>query len=66
MADRPVPSRLATREGRSPRARLVTALAPFDLDDVRAEVGKDHRAVGPREHARQVSHADACEGGPRP
>ena len=54
--DRQVVGGLAAREGRAPGARLVAALGPLDLDDVRAEVGEHHRAVGAGEHAREVGH----------
>ena len=33
----------------------------FDLDDARAHVGEQHRAVRPREHARQVEDGDSVE-----
>ena len=52
--DRQVVGRLAARERRPPGARLVAALRALDLDHVGAEVGQHHRAVGAREHAREV------------
>ena len=45
---------------RSPAARRV-ALRRLDLDDVRPEVGQQHRAVGPGEDRRAVDDADAGE-----
>ena len=47
-------------ERRSPGARAV-ALGRLDLDHVGAEVGQQHRAVGPGEHGREVAHDDARE-----
>ena len=52
---------LASHVGRAPRARLVTVARSLDLDHVGAEVGEQHRAVRPREDAREVEHADAVE-----
>ena len=46
--DREVVRRLAAGERRAPRAGLVAALGPLDLDDVGAEVGEQHRAVRAR------------------
>ena len=43
-----------TDEGRSPPARVVAAAGLLDLDDPRAHVGEQHRAVGPGQHARQI------------
>ena len=53
--------RLAAREGRAPGAGLVALAGPLDLDDLGAEVGQQHRAVRPRQHAGQVEDADAGE-----
>ena len=54
-------SALAVDERRSPRARVVAAARMLDLDDPRAHVGEQHRAVRARQHARQVQHRHAGE-----
>ena len=46
---------------RSPRARVVAAPRLLDLDHARAEIRELHRAVRPREHAREVEHDQAVE-----
>jgi hypothetical protein len=51
----------AVDERRAPRARLVAAVRPLDLDDVRAERAEDLRAVRPRERRRDVEHPQAGE-----
>ena len=53
--------RLVTDPRRAPAARRV-ALRRLDLDDVRAEVAQDHRAIGPREDRRAIRDADPGEG----
>src|SRR5207253_2737133 len=50
--------RLAIRVRRPPGPRLVALTRALDLDDVRAEVGEQHRAVRARENAGEVEHAD--------
>jgi hypothetical protein len=40
---------------------VVTVSGPFDLDDLRAEVGKELRAPRSREHAAEVENLDAFE-----
>ena len=50
---------LAVDERRSPGARVVAAARMLDLDDPRAHVGEQHRAVRARQHARQVQHRHA-------
>ena len=52
---------LALEKRRAPRARVVAFLRLLDLDDARAHVGQQHRAVRAREHARQVENRDAVE-----
>src|SRR5712692_10203367 len=42
-------------------AHVVAAAGPLDLDDVGAEVGEHHRAVGPGDDAREVEDANAVE-----
>src|SRR5215471_15424871 len=46
-------------ERRTPRARVVAARWMLDLDDPRAHVGRKHRAVRSREHAREIENRDA-------
>ena len=48
-------------ERRSPRSRVVALAGLFDLDDARAHVGEQHRAVRTREHAGQIEDGDAGE-----
>src|SRR5436305_1441616 len=43
---------------RSPPPACPRATRALDLDDVRAEVGEQHRAVRARENAGEVEHAD--------
>ena len=59
--DAQVVRRLAVAERRAPGARRIARPGPLDLDDVRAEVGEDHRAVRTREDAREIEHAHAGE-----
>jgi hypothetical protein len=61
--DGEVIGRLPAGKGRAPRAGFVAALGTLDLDDVRAQVGENHRAVGTGEHARQVGDPDTRERG---
>jgi hypothetical protein len=51
----------AVLKGRPPRARVVAALRMLDLDHARAHVGREHRAVRPREDARQIEDGHARE-----
>ena len=46
---------------RAPRARVVAAAGPLDLDDRRAEVGEELRAPRPREHAGEVEDGEVGE-----
>ena len=46
---------------RAPGARVVAFAGLLDLDDARAHVGEQHRAVRARQHARQVEHGDPVE-----
>ena len=48
-------------ERRSPAARIVSPAGLLDLDDARAHVGEQHRAVRARENARQVDDEQAVE-----
>ena len=50
---------LAADERRTPRARVVAAAGLLDLDDARAHVGEQHRAVRPGQHARQIDDEQA-------
>ncbi len=34
----------------------------FDLDDARAHVGREHRAVGTRQDAREIDDGESGEG----
>ena len=52
---------LAFEERRAPRARVVALAGLFDLDDARAHVGEQHRAIGPDRHACQVENGDSVE-----
>ena len=51
----------AVLEGRPPRARVIAA-GRLDLQHVGAVVTEDLAAVRPAEDAREVEHADACQG----
>src|SRR5207244_2558803 len=42
-------------------ARLVAFPRSFDLDDARAEIGEQPRAVGSREHPREVENGHSVE-----
>src|SRR5215475_12002190 len=44
-------------------ADLVAFVRPFDLDDPRAEVCQQPRAVGPREHSSEIDDDDTGEQG---
>ena len=52
---------LALEKRRSPGARVVAFARLFDLDDARAHVGEQHRAIRARQHARQVQDGDPAE-----
>ena len=52
---------LALEKRRAPRARVVALARLFDLDDARAHVGEQHRAIRARQHARQVENRDSVE-----
>ncbi len=52
---------LAAEERRTPRARVVALARLLDLDDARAHVGEQHRAVRTGQHAREVEDGDAGE-----
>ena len=54
------PIRLA-HERRSPAARFIAADRTLDLDHVRAEVAKHHRAVRSREGAGDIENANVLE-----
>ena len=43
-------------------ARIVASARLLDLDDVRAELGENHRAVRARQESRQVEDPEAGEG----
>ena len=47
--------------GRSPVTGVISDPRPFDLDDVRAQVGKQLRAPRAREHTRKVEDADTFQ-----
>src|SRR5207247_1767662 len=51
--------RLAARIRRPPCPRLVAVARALDLDDVRAQVSEQHRAVRAGQHAREVEDANA-------
>ena len=57
---RPRSVRVRTDPRRAPAPGRV-ALRRFDLDDVSAKVGEQHRAVRSREHGGTVDHAQALE-----
>ena len=48
-------------ERRPPGARVVALARLFDLDDARAHVGEQHRAVRAGQHAREVENGDSVE-----
>ena len=52
---------LRPEERRPHDAHGVAAARLLDLDHLGPEVGEQHRAVGPREHAGEVEHADPVE-----
>jgi len=52
---------LARLKGRTPAAGVVALARLFDLDHPRAEVGEEHRAVRPGEHAGQVEDGDTLK-----
>ena len=52
----------AVQERRSPAARVVALAGLLDLDDPRAHVGEQHRAIGAREDAGQVENGDTLKG----
>jgi hypothetical protein len=58
---RQVVGRFAAGERGAPRARLVAALGTLDLDHVGAQIGQQHRAIGARQDAREIDHADPEE-----
>ena len=58
--DREVVGGDAVASGRRPRAGLVTGRT-FDLDHGGAQVGEQHRAVRPGEHAREIGDDQAVE-----
>jgi len=49
------------QERRAPRARVVAAAGPFDLDDRCAEIGEELRALRAREDAREVEDREMGE-----
>jgi hypothetical protein len=51
----------AVIERRSPTARFITRLWPFDLDDICPEVTEQHRAQRTGEHASQIEYFEAFE-----
>jgi hypothetical protein len=53
--------RVVAVEGRPPVAGVVAETGPLDLQDVGAEVGQHHAAVGAGEHPGQVQDAHAAE-----
>ena len=52
---------LGPEERRAHDAHGVAALRILDLDHLGPEVGQEHRAIGARQHAREVEHPDAVE-----
>jgi hypothetical protein len=52
---------VGAEEGRPHAAHRVAPGRLLDLDHLRAQVGEQHRAVRPGEHAREVEDADAVE-----
>ena len=62
--DRQVVGGDAIAVGWHPRASVVAARS-LDLDDRRAEVGQQHRAVGSGQHPREIRHDQPVERTPR-
>ena len=52
---------LAFEKRRAPRSRVVALAGLLDLDDARAHVGEQHRAVRAGQHAREVENGDTVE-----
>ena len=47
---------------RAEGAGVVAGAELLDLDDARAQVGKNHRAIGPRQNAREIQNRDPLKG----
>jgi hypothetical protein len=45
-------------EGRSPAAGVVARAGSLDLDDVGAEIAKEHGGEGPGQNSTQIEHVD--------
>ena len=43
-------------EGRAPAAGVIAGAGPLDLDDVGAEVAKQHARERARQHSAQIQH----------
>ena len=52
---------LALEEGRAPRPRVIPLARLLDLDDARAHVSEEHRAIRSREDTGEVENHDSVE-----